>query len=318
MNNDQIKVSVICLAYNHEKYIHRTLEGFVNQKTDFAYEVWVHDDCSTDGTAAIIRDYVNKYPEIIKPILQAENQYSKGVKIIEDIIMPRAKGRYVAFCEGDDYWVDPNKLQKQYDFLSKNPDYSACVHKTVFHNVTTGEERLVPEIKQDRDFSLEEITMVGGGIFGTNSIMMWREIISDMPECFLAHGFCDYQMFMHAAMEGKVHCLDAAMSVYNVGVDGSWTQRIWENKQLRIQHYQECIELLKRVDVYYNRKYHHVMQKKLTELNYQILKIQEDWKGMRRPEYRLFYICDVKASVKAKLIATCPWLVKLKDRIKGR
>ena len=97
VQNSLIKVSVICLTYNHEKHIARTLDGFVNQKTDFAFEVLVHDDCSTDGTADIVRDYAEKYPDIIKPILQAENQYSKGVWIDRDIVAPKAKGDYVAF-----------------------------------------------------------------------------------------------------------------------------------------------------------------------------------------------------------------------------
>ena len=107
---DGIVVSVYCLAYNHEQYIRDALEGFVRQKTNFRYEVLVHDDASTDNTPAIIREYAQKYPDIIKPIFQTENQYSKGVKILPEIIHPKSSGRYIAFCEGDDYWCDENKL----------------------------------------------------------------------------------------------------------------------------------------------------------------------------------------------------------------
>ena len=89
-------VSVYCLTYNHEKYIKDALEGFINQKTDFEYEVFVHDDASTDNTAKIIKEYAQKYPHIIKPILQKENQYSKGVKIFYQYIYPRISGKYIA------------------------------------------------------------------------------------------------------------------------------------------------------------------------------------------------------------------------------
>lgn len=318
LENNPIKVSVICLTYNHEKHIARALDGFVTQKTDFAFEVLVHDDCSTDGTAAVIREYAQKYPEIIKPILQTENQYSKGVWIDRDIVAPLAKGVYVAFCEGDDYWSDPDKLQKQYDFLIAHPEYSACAHQTVFHNLSTGEDQLVPDISEERDYSLEEIAMAGGGVFGTNSVMMRRELSSDMPDCFRASGFSDFQLFLYAAMEGKVHCLNEAMSVYNVGVAGSWTQTMMNDKTRRIRHCEVFIDLLDRIDAYYNRKHHDVLQKKRTEMEFLMLKLQGDRKGMCRPKYRQLYIQDMKTTLKLKIAAACPALVKIKHAIKGR
>ena len=115
--NNEILVSICCITYNHEKYIRDAIEGFLMQKTDFPFEVLIHDDASTDGTADIIREYETKYPDIIKPIYQTENQYSKGIKISATYNYPRAKGKYIALCEGDDYWIDPYKLQKQVDFL---------------------------------------------------------------------------------------------------------------------------------------------------------------------------------------------------------
>lgn len=318
MENNTIKVSVICLTYNHEKHIARALDGFVNQKTNFDFEVLVHDDCSTDGTAEIIRDYAQRYPDIIKPILQTVNQYSQGIWIDRDIVAPLAKGRYVAYCEGDDYWSDPNKLQKQYDFLSANPSYSACAHKTVFHNMGTGEDYLVPSIKKDRDYSLEEITMVGGSLFGTNSFMVRRELVVDMPDCFLMSGFSDFQLFMYAAMNGKVRCLNAAMSVYNIGVAGSWTQTMMEDKQRRIHHCQVFIKLLDQIDEYFAGKYHNLLNKKRREMEYLILAIEEDCKGMRKPEYFPFYLRDAVASAKGKLATAFPVLRKIKRWIKGR
>jgi len=120
---DKPLVSVACITFNHEKYIEDAIEGFLIQETDFPFEILIHDDASTDNTANIVREYVEKYPNIIKPIFQTENQYSKGVKINSEFNFPRAKGKYIALCEGDDYWTDPNKLQIQVAFLEENPNY---------------------------------------------------------------------------------------------------------------------------------------------------------------------------------------------------
>ena len=102
---NEIMVSICCLAYNHEKYIRKTLEGFVNQKTNFNYEILIHDDCSTDNTVNIVEEYRKKYPKLIKPIYQKENQHSKGIKISNVYQFPRAQGKYIAMCEGDDYYL---------------------------------------------------------------------------------------------------------------------------------------------------------------------------------------------------------------------
>ena len=116
-------VSVRCITYNQQSFIAQTLDGFLSQETDFPFEVIVHDDASTDKTADVIREYEKKYPKIIKPIYETENQYSKNDDSLDKIVDSACKGKYIAFCEGDDYWIDPLKLQKQISFLEKNLDY---------------------------------------------------------------------------------------------------------------------------------------------------------------------------------------------------
>lgn len=118
-------VSICCMTYNHENFIKDCIEGFINQKTDFNYELLIHDDASNDKTADIIREYESKYPHIIKGFYQTENQFLKQ-NILVNILFPRAKGKYIALCEGDDYWTDPYKLQKQVDFLEANEEVSMC------------------------------------------------------------------------------------------------------------------------------------------------------------------------------------------------
>src|SRR5690554_4131282 len=139
MNNPLVSIS--CITYNHAPYIRQCLEGFLMQQCDFEYEILIHDDASTDGTSDIIREYQEKYPNIIKPIIQTENQWSQGVRgIMARFNFPRAKGKYIALCEGDDYWTDPLKLQKQVDFLEENENYSFCFHDAIILNQDTGEQ----------------------------------------------------------------------------------------------------------------------------------------------------------------------------------
>ena len=128
MDQNEIMVSICCLVYNHEKYLRQCLDGFVKQKTNFKFEALIHDDASTDNSQNIIREYEKKYPEIIKPIYQTENQYSKRAGVTWKIQFPRAKGKYIAMCEGDDFWTDEFKLQKQFDALEQNKDCVFCSH----------------------------------------------------------------------------------------------------------------------------------------------------------------------------------------------
>ncbi len=126
-------VAIHCLVYNHEPYLRDCFEGFVMQKTNFPFVAIVHDDASTDGSAEIIREYERKYPHIFKPIYEKENLYSTGGfnainKVMFDAIEENT-AKYIAFCEGDDYWTDPQKLQKQVDFMETNEEYLVCFHR---------------------------------------------------------------------------------------------------------------------------------------------------------------------------------------------
>ena len=123
----QPKLSIVCLTYNHGKYIREALEGFVMQETGFAYEIIVHDDASTDGTADVVREYEARYPDKFRCIYQKVNQWGKK-HIWRDVVFPLVRGEYVAMCEGDDYWTDPHKLQKQVDLLERSPELSMCFH----------------------------------------------------------------------------------------------------------------------------------------------------------------------------------------------
>lgn len=226
-----IKVSVLCTAYNHEAYIAQALESFVSQKTDFAFEVLVTDDASTDGTADIIRDYARRYPEIVRPFLFEENQLSQGINLYETTLFPNARGEYFAECEGDDYWTDPDKLRLQVEFLDAHPDYTACVHNTLAHTVDgKAPDHLLYEAGRDRDISFEEVLLGMSHTFHTSSIVVRRDILEHEPafrdEGF-RHGFTDYPEGLWFTLQGKVRFLDRCMSVYRINsVSSSWSSGV--------------------------------------------------------------------------------------------
>lgn len=132
-----ILVSVLCTAYNHELYLRQCLDSLLMQQTDFRYEIIVHEDVSTDGTRTIVEEYAGRYPDLIVPIYQTENQYSKG-NLYQRILFPAAKGKYIAICEGDDFWTDPCKLQKQVDIMEADPQCGLVCTFWQNYNQTTG------------------------------------------------------------------------------------------------------------------------------------------------------------------------------------
>lgn len=253
-----MKVSVYCLAYNHEKYIRDALNGFVSQVVDFDYEVFVHDDASTDNTASIIAEYANMYPDIIKPIYQKENQFSRGVAISKTFIYPRLSGKYIAICEGDDYWTDQYKLKKQVEYLETHEDCSACVHNTLVQNCKTKKSSLMNKRTNDEDISIDEILERGNGQFQMSSLVYRRKYLY-RPSSFEVKGFGDYPLAIYLSLNGRVHYLKDVMSVYRLYSDGSWTSRNYlsqNRKNNLIQINRANIALLKSVDLYTNLLYH--------------------------------------------------------------
>lgn len=209
-------VTIRCITYNHEPYIRQCLEGFVMQKTTFPFEAIVHDDASTDGTAAIIREYAEKYPNIIKPIYETENQYSKHDGSLSRIMNAHIRGKYVAICEGDDYWIDPLKLQKQVDFLESHPDYSICFHSALL-KWEKGEypDSIFYRVKEREYYGTE---IFKRWIVATASVVFRKSVLdSNIYEKVLHEKrfiYGDNPLFLCAAKLGRIYGMKEVMSVY--------------------------------------------------------------------------------------------------------
>ena len=222
-------VSVCVITYNHCNYIRQCLDGILMQQTNFPFEIIVNDDCSTDGTAEIVKEYELKYPQLFKVTYQTENQYSKGVRgMFPRFCFPRTRGKYIALCEGDDYWTDPLKLQKQVDFLEKNKTYSMCGHNCVIYLESTSVFKNY-EIGISGTYTLNDI--VTRNVYcPTLSVLFRRSAIMD--EVFSKYKMMvDMSLAYHLLKYGLGYCLSDKMAVYRVHKGGVWSG-VSENKQL--------------------------------------------------------------------------------------
>lgn len=225
---EDIKVSIFCAAFNHEKYIEKCLNSFINQKTNFKYEVLINEDCSTDKTADIIRAYAKKYPTLIKPIFQNSNQYSKGVSITNDILFPLARGRYIAICEGDDYWCDENKLQVQFDYMESHKECSMCTHNTIIHDLSgKKKDTYFNKKKHDGFLTAEEIFL--GWTIHTSSYFIKKEYFK-LPVKIAKYWFGDYVRLTYSYTKGKIGYISTAMSVYNNNNSNGATKKYLESQ----------------------------------------------------------------------------------------
>ena len=285
---NRIAVSIICNAYDHGPYIRDALDGFLKQKTDFAYEVLVHDDASTDNTAEIIREYEAKYPEIIKAIYQKENQYSQGINIIFKYQAPRINGKYVACCEGDDYWTDPDKLQKQFDAMESHPDVDMCAHAAMRRRAGDG-KRIGPIAPSDSETIFDTETVIrGGGDFVATNTLFFRSGLVTNPPAFRIKCPLDYALQIHGSMRGGMLYLPDDMSVYRVSVPGSWTERTG-NGEFYVSQAEMIKNMLDMVDLETKHRYSSVIQERKEQLNFAELEAVGRYEELKKPQYRAIF-----------------------------
>ncbi|WP_049946053.1 glycosyltransferase [Butyrivibrio sp. WCD2001] len=211
--DEKIKVSVIVATYNQEKYIGHTLESVVSQNVDFKYEVLVGEDCSTDSTSRIVKEYASKYPDIIFPFFREKNL---GMYANLPELFTHACGEYIAIIEGDDYWIDEKKLQKQVDFLDSHKDYVACFGQSIVVDendvIHPEREEYMPYIKEKRDYTIKDFEKY---IFpGQTATAMYRKSGYEMLQKKIIQSKIDPRNMVDVA---QVLCMMSVGKMYNLG-----------------------------------------------------------------------------------------------------
>lgn len=224
-------LTVRTLVYNHEPYLRDCLEGIVRQKTNFPFIAIVHDDASTDHSADIIREYAERYPHIIRPIFETENQYNKGTlaSIMADAVPPETK--YVALCEGDDFWNEPDKLQQQVDYLEAHPDCALCCSDA--HVLSANGELAWNRFPRSRRISAREAIMKAGLVF-TASMVYRYELQTRYAHVILPCHVGDYPLQVCAAIHGYIYVIGKKMATYRFAMGASWSATFAQKRNVSI------------------------------------------------------------------------------------
>lgn len=252
---NEIIVSICCQTYNHIDYIEEAIESFLMQKTSFNFEILIRDDASTDGTKEIVQKYALKFPELINLLTYEENQYKKGISPFSDNAK-RAKGKYIAFCEGDDYWTDPLKLQKQVDFLENNPFYTFCFTRFYTLNQSTQEKKIDENSRyfqgeQDIEFDFRRFKLWH---IGTQTVLFKN--LPHLPNSILEYKIpSDIHIYVELLKSGKGKCLKDFCAVYRITGTGLYTSENANSRLLRGVNMYEEIYLKNKKNKFLKQKY---------------------------------------------------------------
>ncbi|MGN0613937.1 MAG: glycosyltransferase family 2 protein [Porcipelethomonas sp.] len=325
-------VSIRCTAFNHEKYISQCLDGFLLQKTNFPFEIVVHDDASTDRTAEIIRTYEEKYPNIIKPIYEAENQYSKKDGSLRRILNANMKGRYIALCEGDDFWTSPEKLQRQYDALESHPECTIAYCRVQFADINgKPTDYIAPPVSQLKEgvVTLEKFTEVefkgGFWCFHTSSFFIRSEVLFEFADVILNEfknfPYTDLPTELYCLTRGNGYFVDLVQGCYRT-MSGGFSNYIIKYPETDIRNQERLIMALKDFDKYTYYKYHENIEYRILRADYKKAVIEagnkrEQCKVSLRRKYRKIF--GLKQRLKPLAYLICPALFeKLKNIKNGR
>ena len=265
--NTKPLVSIVCLTFNEEMFVRDTFDNFLSQQTTFPFEVLIYDDASQDSTPQIIQEYVDRYPNIFKATLYSENNLKKGLGFLGlRVGFQEAKGKYIAYCEGDDYWCDNYKLQKQVDFLESHPEYEVCAHETLIRNDFDEKENgtlfshtkvnLFLDRKQRQHYTFEDT--LTGNIFHISS-MMFRNRIIEWPVWITDIVALDMVLFMILAERGDIYRLSDIMSVYRHNKHSITSSQTQFGNQITFNNL--SWGLLIKMDDYWSQKYHKSISK---------------------------------------------------------
>ena len=308
-------VSVRCTTFNQELYIAKALDSFLMQKTNFPFEIIAHDDASSDRTADIIREYVAKYPKIIKPIYENENQYSKRDGSLRRIVDAACNGVYIAYCEGDDFWCDENKLQRQYEAMEKHPECSLCTHivqcvsengialkqqyppKGLFGDDVVGQEPFAEALIAKSIYPFQTCSY-----FLRKTLLQQNDSFFDFPACG------DDKILRLCLGNGNVYFIHEVMSCYRTLSKGSWTCRNNRNKKMQLESLSDRMILDEKFDEYFHYRFHNFVEIGKKSLQIKMFVCDNRFKDLFKPEFRdvVEQIYPKKTFIKFFLLSRMP------------
>ena len=295
------KVSVCVIAYNHLQYIEQCLEGILEQDVPFEYEILIHDDASTDGTRDVLKRYAEQYPDRVRLILQEQNQYSLGNKmLLLSELVPRARGEYIAVCEGDDYWTDSQKLLRQVKVLDENEECVLCTHTSQIVNKdgdARGQKCIpsfeVPAGTMDGEDYIRQVLERNSHFYQTSCMMFRRSTVEPdlcaLPSFLTVSYPWDRAFFLYLATKGKVYYIRDAMSVYRIFSEGSWSASMVSSDEKRYHDSLGMISMISEFDRYTNQMYHDGIEEYLKFYRFYAAMYELDGRTMKKPEYREMY-----------------------------
>lgn len=321
---ENIGVSILCLAYNHEQYIADAIEGFLKQKTNFPFEVIINEDASTDGTAQIIREYEQKYPDIIRPIYHKENQYSQCVNINDAYMVPLARGKYIALCDGDDYWTDPLKLQKQYDAMEQNPTCHMCLHNVRELNLLKPDlKTYIPrrEIQTGLMSSYAFFTELGKSNFFNEVCYFFRREdyaeyqrnYPDFAQASMKTKTDDAPMLLYFGQLGDVYYINEPLAVYRHFVQGSWSDGFKDADSEKVKAWCDSgYQMYTLFNKFTDNRYALPLARKLKFIAFRRAEANRDYKAMAGEELKeILNSQSANYRMRVRLMAACPQIFGL-------
>lgn len=306
-------VTVILPTHNHAPFIAQAIESVLEQETEYPFDILLHDDASTDGTADICRDYAVRYPDRITLIAQTVNQYQFDRRIQSHILFPLVKAKYTAILDGDDYWCDKQKLQKQVGYLEAHPDCTMCIGRADQVDASGKTIHKLAPYAQSRRVDINDMIVAGGSFCSSGTIVAPTALLNAMPEFTMVTEVEDIPVHLWCAVEGYAWYFAERMAIYRATVPGSWSARQYAAAlPVRLETHATVRELLIGFDAYTKGKYHDAFAHAIGYQEFEALCLTHDMKALKSPPYRAYYE-RLSAKRRARL-----WAEKLFPRLTAR
>ena len=282
-----IKVSVCCITYNQEKYIEQAINSFLSQKTNFDFEIIIHDDASTDGTINILKKYQKKYPDKIILMLEKENQYSKCANSVLVKVLDKAKGKYIALCDGDDFWCDDNKLQKQVDYMDLHKNISLCSHNTEIINENNEKIDLINSYLEG--IVTIENFLSNNSSMHTSSMLFRKKDVLKLPNYYYEATVGDLPLKLHLLSKGNCYHFNNVMSCYRTNAINSWSVAQKNNDIVKHKNFEMEIQVYNSFNKETKYVYDDLIKNKILYRSFCYFKDKNDLNEIKKEKYAKYY-----------------------------